>query len=753
MAAELIVNGSTTTLSSGAGASDTTISIASAVGIITGPNFRVLVDQEIMLVTGVAGTTLTVQRGQEGTTAASHSVNTTVYLYEATATGLKLALPIGGATLRVAASNALYPGRADYLCAGTNDQVAIGNAQSALPAGGGMLEFSEGTYNIGANFSLTTPFRPLAGCRLKPGGGVTLTISGPISAEDWQIFDLSAGGTVAFARGAMREFNLAWWGFLPGNTAVDNGAAFSAACLAVSAVGGVLHVPSGSFPCQDVTAQPYVIIAGAGCQEIDTAHSTILLGQSGHDMLTLPFGSESDFCGFCDFSIHGGRHGIVSPYLSTLVRIARVTVSSHSGAGIQISGAAEQWTVDDLFVNGGNYGVQVVYGLVSGRNFFDKNRFTHVRTAGQAINGWDIQCVESSSVTIDSPVIINSVQHGFHADGGISGMAIHNYNTEGNGNGRSPAATYSTGSIAASSGALTSASSAYQNGDVLTVAGAGVNGADLTTTVTGGGGTTSLTVSPTASTTVTNAAVTNAVYDDFNFTNTHATSIGVRFEGGLTGTAGSNLRYGINGAGANQMRLNGVDGGATAPFYDPNGDSEVLGGSMPVRRLTSASQDSYRSLSLGSATGADARIPTGWGKNWIAALLDSLGNQLGSFGLFQWLKGDSNRTQLMQLTNDGSLTPLRLVGNWQTANPAGATPDVSGCNNVWMRQSGATNVTNFLNGKDGQVIFVRFTDANSTLIHGTNIWLKSLANWNAPANSGIILQLLSGLWQEMGGSA
>ena len=53
-------------------------SVASAMGFTTG-DFRILIDSEIMKVTGVSGTTLTVARHQEGTSAASHTNGTAVY--------------------------------------------------------------------------------------------------------------------------------------------------------------------------------------------------------------------------------------------------------------------------------------------------------------------------------------------------------------------------------------------------------------------------------------------------------------------------------------------------------------------------------------------------------------------------------------------------------------------------------------------------------------------------------------------------
>lgn len=70
--AELFKNLASTTLSGDIDDTTTSVDVASAMGF-SGGNYRILVDSEIMKVTGVSGTTLTVQRHQEGTSAAAHT--------------------------------------------------------------------------------------------------------------------------------------------------------------------------------------------------------------------------------------------------------------------------------------------------------------------------------------------------------------------------------------------------------------------------------------------------------------------------------------------------------------------------------------------------------------------------------------------------------------------------------------------------------------------------------------------------------
>ena len=75
--AELFKNLASTTLNGDHDDTTTSISVVSAMGFTTG-DFRILIDSEIMKVTSVSGTTLTVVRS-EGTAAASHTSSTTVY--------------------------------------------------------------------------------------------------------------------------------------------------------------------------------------------------------------------------------------------------------------------------------------------------------------------------------------------------------------------------------------------------------------------------------------------------------------------------------------------------------------------------------------------------------------------------------------------------------------------------------------------------------------------------------------------------
>jgi len=78
MAYERFANGGLSSLTAGINDAATSLVVKSALGFPTGGNFRVLVESEIMLVTGVQGNVFAVTRAQEATSAASHDADVAV---------------------------------------------------------------------------------------------------------------------------------------------------------------------------------------------------------------------------------------------------------------------------------------------------------------------------------------------------------------------------------------------------------------------------------------------------------------------------------------------------------------------------------------------------------------------------------------------------------------------------------------------------------------------------------------------------
>ncbi|OAI41008.1 hypothetical protein AYO40_00570 [Planctomycetaceae bacterium SCGC AG-212-D15] len=75
---EQFANNAQSTLASGINNSVAFLTVQSATGFSTQGTFRIQIDNEIMLVTGVSGNVFTVSRGQEGTVAAAHNAGACV---------------------------------------------------------------------------------------------------------------------------------------------------------------------------------------------------------------------------------------------------------------------------------------------------------------------------------------------------------------------------------------------------------------------------------------------------------------------------------------------------------------------------------------------------------------------------------------------------------------------------------------------------------------------------------------------------
>lgn len=78
MTTEKFSNNASTTLNGSILSTDLSLVVTSAASFPTQPQFRIKIEDEILLVTGVSGTTFTVSRGQEGTTAAGHDDDSSV---------------------------------------------------------------------------------------------------------------------------------------------------------------------------------------------------------------------------------------------------------------------------------------------------------------------------------------------------------------------------------------------------------------------------------------------------------------------------------------------------------------------------------------------------------------------------------------------------------------------------------------------------------------------------------------------------
>lgn len=138
---EQLKNSTVSTLASGMDGSQTTLSVASASSFPTAGVFTVIVDNEIMKVTGVSGTTLTVVRGQEGTSAASHSTS--------------------AAVTRVDTQRSLEDLRAEFITSGTFSSLSQGRkGRLYLPSDSMLAVYDDGSAlnYLGPEIHMMKPF-------------------------------------------------------------------------------------------------------------------------------------------------------------------------------------------------------------------------------------------------------------------------------------------------------------------------------------------------------------------------------------------------------------------------------------------------------------------------------------------------------------------------------------------------------------------------------------------------------------------
>jgi hypothetical protein len=158
---ELFANSAATTLSAAiTTTAATSVSVASALGFPVSGNFRIKIDSEILIVTGVAGTTFTVVRGAEGTVAATHASGAAVVHL----------LTKGGLEARVA-NRFISDAYATKPAAGVAGRLF-------LPTDGMFLE-----YDDGANWHKYGPYRrlkapPTTGWTWVNQGNATATFNG-----------------------------------------------------------------------------------------------------------------------------------------------------------------------------------------------------------------------------------------------------------------------------------------------------------------------------------------------------------------------------------------------------------------------------------------------------------------------------------------------------------------------------------------------------------------------------------------------
>jgi hypothetical protein len=96
----------------------------------------------------------------------------------------------------------------------------------------------------------------------------------------------------------------------------------------------------------------------------------------------------------------------------------------------------------------------------------------------------------------------------------------------------------------------------------------------------------------------------------------------------------------------------------------------------------------------------------------------------------------------------GTLTGA-LINTAVTFDDLDLTPDVSGGNVFQTANSGATVITDFNEGTEGQLIHIMFGDGDTSIAHGGNIHLIGGAQLDFTLYETITLMYVGAVWCEM----
>ena len=84
-----------------------------------------------------------------------------------------------------------------------------------------------------------------------------------------------------------------------------------------------------------------------------------------------------------------------------------------------------------------------------------------------------------------------------------------------------------------------------------------------------------------------------------------------------------------------------------------------------------------------------------------------------------------------------------------TFNDGDTTPSVVDCYTFKTNNSSSTSITTFDDGESGQKITVIFGDSNTTIVHGSGIYLRDGSNVTPSANTTMSFVYDGSYWYEV----
>jgi hypothetical protein len=215
----------------------------------------------------------------------------------------------------------------------------------------------------------------------------------------------------------------------------------------------------------------------------------------------------------------------------------------------------------------------------------------------------------------------------------------------------------------------------------------------------------------------------------------------------------------LNSSGVASNGTLALQSNGTTPAVTINTSQNVgIGTVSPATRL---SVDAARSDTVGSGwlTVTEAAITGGkWGQRVVAAnnsycfdyYNGTSWNELvtiasaGNVGI-----GASSPTYKLDVAGFSRGAIVHRVGSYSTG---ATTPSVSGVTVLYITNSSPTTITNFTDGVDGQIIYLYFSDSNTT-INRSNAYLAGGANFVSTFGDMLVLFKTGVNWYEISRSA
>jgi len=444
MPQEQFSNDASSTLNGTISSSATTLVVTSATLFPSIPQFRIVVEAEIMIVTGVTGTTFTVTRGAEGTTAASHTSGVSV-THVLTA-GALANFPIASALLPTITITGDTSGSGSGGTIATTTTKINGVTVSGTPATGNQPIASSstvaawGALNLGGGPNYVTGQLPVANVANGTSAQILITNSGATSSV-W--VSVSGDATIS-AAGVIAVLKIA--GITISGTPVSGNqliasSSTSAAWGSINLAGGSSYI-SGNLPISNIAPGSLDQLFGtshAGATEWFTPSGDVTLLSNGFTVTALqghPVSASSPSAaniliyntGTWTPTAVSGDATISATGTVTVSKVAGITISGTPAAGnqpIASSSTAAAWSSLNL-AGGSNY----VTGQLPVANLANGTAAQILITnSGATASTWVSM---SGDATIDSTGLVTV--------GRVNGVSITGTPTAGN----QPIATSST---------------------------------------------------------------------------------------------------------------------------------------------------------------------------------------------------------------------------------------------------------------------------------------------------------------------